>query len=258
MIFAGLAVWLGSAKFVVIGPRMLWIRSLAGSASLVCTFFALTHMQVANALTLTNTFPLWVAVLSWPLLRRLPHWTTWAALLLAVLGVLLVERPDAQGWSMAALVAILASFATAVAMLGLNRLKGIDPKAIVVHFAAVSLPFCLAAGLIFGSDQWKFATDINSLLSLLGTGVMATIGQYFLTLAFANGEASKVSIVGLSQVVFALILDVFWWNHSIDFVMILGILLILIPTGWVMWSNRPHRELRTASFETAGVAKQEK
>jgi drug/metabolite transporter (DMT)-like permease len=249
VLFAGTAAWLGSAKLVVIGPKMLWVRSLAGSASMMCTFFALTswYLPVTNALTLTNTFPLWVALLGWPLLGRVPSYATWIALALAVCGVVLIEKPSENGWSKASLIALAASVATAIAMLGLNRLRAIDPRAIVVHFAAVSLPFCIVAGLIFGVDSLQYSSTTSSLLTLLGTGVTATVGQYFLTLAFARGEASKVSIIGLSQVVFVLAIDSFWLKRTPDLVMMLGVALILGPTGWVMWQSRRNRVNESSS-----------
>ena len=61
-------------------------RSLAGSVSLLCGFYAMTHYDVSVVLTLTNMYPLWVAVLSWPLMGELPSTDTWIA---AVVGVLL-------------------------------------------------------------------------------------------------------------------------------------------------------------------------
>src|SRR4051812_4304165 len=44
-------------------PRILWLRSVAGSLSMLSTFYALTRMHTSGVLTLTNTFPAWVAVL---------------------------------------------------------------------------------------------------------------------------------------------------------------------------------------------------
>ena len=62
----------GRAKqLVFFRPRKLWMRSIAGSISLVCGFYAMTHYPVSEVLTLTNMFPLWVAVLSLPLLGRM-------------------------------------------------------------------------------------------------------------------------------------------------------------------------------------------
>ena len=70
--FAALIAWSTGTLLVFHGPRALWFRSVAGSCSMVCTFYALTHLLVSDVLTLTNTFPIWVALLSWPLAGERP------------------------------------------------------------------------------------------------------------------------------------------------------------------------------------------
>src|SRR5690349_8608455 len=63
-----IAVWarLGGARLVVLGPPILWMRSLAGSCSLVATFYVLQKLPLTDVYTISNMFPLWVALLSWP------------------------------------------------------------------------------------------------------------------------------------------------------------------------------------------------
>src|SRR5581483_4905027 len=46
-IFLGLTARI---RFVVRRPRTLWVRSISGSISLVCGFYALTHLAVSEAL----------------------------------------------------------------------------------------------------------------------------------------------------------------------------------------------------------------
>ena len=110
------------------------MRSIAGSVSLVGTFYALTHLQVSTVLTLTNTFPIWVAVLSWPLLGEMPSARVWMAVLSGVLGVWFIQQPHSDGSQTGMIIALVAALATAVAMLGLHRLRGIAPLAIVDSF----------------------------------------------------------------------------------------------------------------------------
>ena len=69
---------------------------------------------------------------------------------------------------------------------------------------------------------------------LLGIGVTASIGQLLMTKAFTAGDPAKVSVVGLSQVVFALMIDV-WEDQALPNDMtLLGMALIMAPTAWVM------------------------
>ena len=45
------------SELVVWRPRTLWVRSLAGSCSLACNFYALTRLPIADAITLFSVQP---------------------------------------------------------------------------------------------------------------------------------------------------------------------------------------------------------
>src|SRR5947209_13104064 len=80
-------------RLVVWRPRVLWVRSLAGTFSLFCSFYALTRLPVAEVLTLTHTYPIWIIVLSWTVFRQRPTGRDLAAVACGVIGVVLIERP---------------------------------------------------------------------------------------------------------------------------------------------------------------------
>ncbi|HXT59062.1 MAG TPA: DMT family transporter [Pirellulales bacterium] len=222
-------------KLVVWRPATLWIRSVAGSISLVCAFYALPRMHIGDVLTLTNVFPLWVALLSWPLLNETPTPQVWLSLAAGLAGVALVQQPIFEEGNLAALAALASSVSTAVAMIGLHRLQNIDPRAIVVHFSAVGLAACLLLLLgRSGATPLIGLDDPRTLAMLLGVGVTATIGQVFLTKAFAAGPPAKVSVVGLAQVVFGAFFDRVFWGRSFEPLTLLGMLLVLAPTAWLM------------------------
>ncbi len=69
---------------------------------------------------------------------------------------------------------------------------------------------------------------------LLALGLSATIGQLLLTHAFATGSPAKVSVIGLSQIVFALGIDVALFRHAVGPATLLGMVLVLAPTAWLM------------------------
>ena len=237
LLLAAALVRQAGVRFVFSRPRTLWVRSCAGSVSLVCTFFALTRLPVADVLTLTNMFPLWVALLSWPLLGERPSGRVWLALACGLAGVVLIQRPHFAEGNFAALIALAASVSTAVAMLGLHRLQGIDARAIVVHFSAVAVVFVAASFFLFErGTPLAAALDRTTLALLLGVGVAATLGQLFLTKAFAAGPPAKVAVVGLTQVVFAMALDVLLFGRSFSPATLVGTGLVVAPTAWLLAS----------------------
>ena len=88
---------------VVWRPRVLWVRSLAGTSSLFCSFYALTRLPVAEVLTLTNTYPIWIILMSWVAFGQRPTARDLAAVACGTIGVVLIERPRLEHDHVAAL-----------------------------------------------------------------------------------------------------------------------------------------------------------
>lgn len=222
------------------GPPTLWLRSVSGSLSMVCTFYALTHLPPSDVLVITNSFPIWVALFSWPAFGERPTLGVLAAVLCGVAGVAVTQKATVGvEFGLAHYAAVFASIFTAVAMMGLNRLKGIPSLAVVVHFSAVSLFVCGACYFVFprtvGNDklaEWRVMFD------LLMVGATATVGQVFLTKAFKGGAATKVSVVGLSQVVMVMAWERAVHGRVFDEWQLFGTALVLGPTGYLMLRER--------------------
>ena len=138
-VFSVELAWIGRARLVLWTPRTLWIRSVSGTISLACTFYALTCLPVADVLTLTNTYPLWIVLLSLRQLSRGEIGIDLLCVVSGVAGVTLIQHPYLSGkGDLAVLVALFASFTTAVAMLGLHRLRTVDACAVVAHFSGLA------------------------------------------------------------------------------------------------------------------------
>lgn len=240
---AGMARACG-AGLVFRGPRALWLRSFASSASLLCTFCALAQLPTSEVLTLTNTFPIWVALLSWPLLGVRPSPAVWLAAGCGVVGVALIQSPHFTGAARttpAVALALTAALTSAVAMLGLNRLKGVHPWAIVTHYSAVATVVVLGTWAVGGPPDLTPLADGRTVLLLVLVGVAATLGQVCVTMAFTSGPPARVSVAGLTQVVFALGLDLLFHGPVVQPLTLAGIALVMAPTAWMM-ADRAARE----------------
>jgi drug/metabolite transporter (DMT)-like permease len=83
-----------------------------------------------------------------------------------------------------------------------------------------------------------------TLLMLLGVGISGTIGQLFLTRAYAAGPPGEVSVVGLSQVVFAMGFDMLIWGRRLTPLTLVGFALVLGPSA--VLTGRAARRLAPA------------
>ena len=243
LVLTGLLAALGGVPLVW-GRPLLWVRSLAGSVSLMCTFFAFTRLPISDVLTLTNLFPLWIALLAWPVLGQRPTASVWLAVAMGLAGVMLIQRPHLAAGNFAALAAVAASLASSVAMLGLHRLHGIDARAIVFHFSAVSMLFCFGLLVVVPDDGLsRPAIDWTMAAALFGVGLSATLGQFCLTKAFILGPPAQVAVVGLSQVAMGVIIDRLVWGRVFSPPTLAGIVLVLLPTAWLLLSKRAASEV---------------
>ena len=236
---------------VVFRPGVLWMRSIAGSTGLLCAFYALTHLPISTALTLSNTVPVWVTLLAWPLLGQRPQARVWAAVGTGLWGVVLIQRPDVAGGWLAGSLALFSAVCTAVAMIGLNKLGATDARAVVTHFSGVSTVFALLflAATAGGEGTLDVPRDPATLTLLVGVGLAGTAGQIFMTRAFALGSPPRVSVVGLTQIVFALVYDLLVWRRPLDRLTAVGILLVAAPAAWLMLHNPLQRG---AAIHTTG------
>ncbi|MBM4091600.1 MAG: EamA/RhaT family transporter [Planctomycetes bacterium] len=220
-------------------PADLWARSIAGSLSMLCVFFSLTRLPVSVVVTLMNLAPIWVSAVTWVLLPKTRSKGVWVAVAAGIGGVVLVQQPQLEAGNMAVLAPVASSVLLAIVMLALHRSQGVDARAVVFHFALIAF---LVSGAVLGYAATRrtpvFSTDAITVGMLLATGVAATSGQFFLTAAFASESPAKVSVVGLTQVGMAMVYDVSIWGHDFGLLSVLGTVLIVAPTGWVLYTER--------------------
>jgi drug/metabolite transporter (DMT)-like permease len=234
----GLPIALFSGAAVTFrGTPLLWIRSIVGSLGMLCTFYTLAHLPFSEAVTLIKSFPIAVALLSWFVLGERPGLRVWIAILTGVAGVVLIAQPHFEHSPFAIGIGIASAFMTAVVMLGLNRLGSMDSRTIVAHFAGVaSVTSAVAVGLGGVSPFPPVFGEARGWVSLLGMGVAGTVGQLAMTRAFALGDPSRISVVGLTELLFALAFDRLLWHRAITPTMLAGMALVAAPAAWILAS----------------------
>ncbi|HEX5085435.1 MAG TPA: DMT family transporter [Blastocatellia bacterium] len=233
--FAAIIAKATGVKLIWRGEITLWVRSVAGSAGMICNFYALAHLPVSDTLTLMNTSPIWVTLLLWLIFGQRPALSIIFAVVISVIGIALIQQPHFHGGKFACLMGLCGAFCTSIAMLGLNRLKHIDPRAIVVHFSGIA---SVATSLfLLLTDRKDYSAQLgnrSTLALLIMVGAAGVAGQIGMTRAFAKGQASQVSVIALSQILFGLGFDVLFWNHSVNLISLLGMALVIAPTSWII------------------------
>ena len=226
----------GLKPFLLDRP-LLWVRSLVGCAAMIATFYALTELPISDVAVITESRPIWVAILAGFLLGETTSRRIWLSIILGMAGVVLVEHAHIADQNIAGLAALFAAFAGAIVMILLRKLRDIDPRTIVAHFSGTASLVCLVLIFVLGREfDFSFMEKPANLLMLAGVGVFGTVGQLAMTKAFSIGEAPGVASAGFMRVGFSAGYDLLIWQHAFQLTTLLGVALILGSTGGLLKS----------------------
>ena len=170
-------------------PFLHGIRAFAGAAAMVCGFYAVGHLQLADFTALSFTQPLFVTLLAVVLLGEVVRWRRWLATAVGFAGVLIMVRPGAGAFDPAALVALASVAGIAVAVCMVKRLPAGESHAtMLAYFCLMSLAITALPALVYWTppslEQW---------LLLAGVGSLGVVSQAMIIRAYSAGEASFVA-----------------------------------------------------------------
>ena len=165
------------------------IRMVMGLVAMSLNFLSMMMLPLAEATVIGFAVPLFATVLAAFLLKEPTGKYRWGAVVLGLIGVIFVVRPDGEAlYSTGALVAVVAALATASVTIFIRQLGATEPAATtVVWFTASSLIPLGTAMLWFGQMH-----DPLPWVLLLAMGTAGGTAQLLLT---ASLRMAPVSVV---------------------------------------------------------------
>ena len=190
--FAALAPFCYRAGLGVLrsqAPRLQILRSCSGSMAMICGFFAVAQLPLAEFTALTFTQPLFVVLLAVLILKETVRWRRWLATAVGFAGVLIMVRPGAAAFDPAALLALASVLGIALAVALVKKLPANESHVtMLAYFCIASITMTVGPALYFW--QWP---------SLLQWGLLAAVGclgiasQAMIIRAYRAGEVSFVA-----------------------------------------------------------------
>lgn len=209
---------------------LLLLRGLFGFCGLSCVFYAVAHLPLAEATVLQYLHPVFTAGLAALFLRERVGRLWPAGTVLALLGVALVARPGplgGGGWALdpfATAVAVGGAFFSGCAYVTVRRLAREEhPLVIVLYFPLVTLPATLPG--LLGAGVWPRGLEWAW---LAGVGVLAQLGQVWLTRGLQHEPAGVATALAYLQVAFAAALGAAVFGDVPGPLAVAGALLVLL------------------------------
>lgn len=224
-------------------PWLLIFRGIMGTLALYTLLYNIIHISLGAAMTYNTINTFYIALLSWWLLKEKLSTIAWICIAGGFGGILLIYKPTVDfSWKFH-FIGLLHGLFSAIAYLSIGTLnKFYDARVIVLSFltSGLLLPLIsMGAGYLlhlphddFFFPEWKWPQGIEWFY-VLGMGVSALLGQYFVTKAYSNDKAGIVSAIGYSNIIFGLMIGILLGDQIPDLAAILGVL-IVIASGVVI------------------------
>lgn len=220
--------------------RDLFLRSFFGTMGLICNFYAVDRLAIADANILNKLSPFFAIIMSYFILKEKANKTEWLCVVVAFIGALFVVKPSMDMQFVNAMIGMLGGFGAGVAYTFVRKLgkAGERGPVIVMCFSVfsciVTTPF-----LIIGAKPMS----LYQIVMLLLAGAAATGGQLSITKAYTKAPAKEISVFDYSQVVFAAALGMVFLGQIPDLMSIIGYV-IIIGSAVFKWNYNLQHELK--------------
>ena len=209
--------------------RYLATRCIGGTLGILCNFYAIGKLNIADASMLNKLSPFFAILMSIVVLKEKPNKVEWTAVALAFIGALFVIKPSFNMDSVPALLGVIGGFGAGLAYTCVRKMgqNGVNGSIIVLCFSIFS---CVS--VIPGVILTYVPMEPLQLFYLMMAGVAAAGGQFSITAAYTKAPAKEISVYDYTQVIFAALLSLIFFGDLPDGWSFVGYGIIIGTAVW--------------------------
>ena len=212
------------------------LRSLFGTLGIICNFYAVSHLNLADASMLSKMSPFFTLLFSMLILGETATLFQIACVAGAFVGSLFIIKPAFGSMALfPSLVGLCGGMAAGAAytMLRKLRLAGEPGPMIILFFSLFSCVFCLPSMLLSYAPM-----SGRQLGMLLLAGLFASGGQFSITAAYSYAPANQISVYDYSMMIFSTLLGFFVLGQVPDALSFIGYFVICAMAVLMFLYNR--------------------
>ncbi|MFT9164224.1 MAG: DMT family transporter [Komagataeibacter saccharivorans] len=218
------------------------LRSVVGLISMIMVVVTVTRLPLAEQQVLSYTQPLFLVLLSIPLLHERPSLQRWIAVSIGFSGVIVValgkgllhgSATSVPNWAYA--VALAQGAVGALTTMQIRQLSATEASTTIALWQAILMTAMTALPLPF---IWT-TPSLTAAACLVAVGAFAGIAQVLQTEAFASAQVSAIGPFAYSGLLWAALIGWFGFGEVPGAAMVLGGLLIIGAGVWMLRHDRP-------------------
>ncbi|HJT15214.1 MAG TPA: DMT family transporter [Dongiaceae bacterium] len=222
-------------------PKVQILRAALTIPMIWCFFTGLKLMSLAEAITIAFTAPLFITILSRPLLGEKIGPRRWGAVMIGFVGILVALRPGVGGIGIGPILVIISAFAYALSMCLLRRFAGQEPTHNILFYSAIGA--FLVGG--FNSMPIWIEPDAVDWGLLLLVGVWGVFGSYAVIRAYRLGEASMLAPLEYTALIWSILFDLWLFRLAPIPAVLLGAAIVIAANVYI--AHREHKVAKAAA-----------
>ena len=234
--------FLGSHFWKTHHLQLQLFRSVLLVATSTLFFAGLYWLPLAEASSITFTAPIWVAILSRPILGEHVGPKEWLIAGVGFLGILLIARPGTAIYHWAALLLVLMALVNAIFQLITRKLT--RDSAYTTFFYSGLVGLAAASALLpFAEPLPNLSTTAWMLFALLG--LLGGLAHLLVVLAFYQMRPHKLTPLVFLQLIWAVAYGYLIFNELPDGWSFMGMALIASSGAWLIWNHHASTPQKT-------------
>lgn len=216
-------------------PKEQAVRVALSVPMIWCFFVGLKTMALAEAITIAFVAPLFIIMMSRPMLGEKIGPRRWTAVGVGFVGVLVALQPSFGGSMTGPILVLISAFSYALSMIMLRRFSGRESNHNIYFYGAIG-SFVVAG---FNSVPVWVQPDAVDWGLLLLVGIWGTIGAYAVIHAYRRGEASMLAPIEYTALIWSIIFDLILFRLTPVPVGLIGAVIIIGANLYV--AHREHQ-----------------
>lgn len=221
----------GFSVFRTQRPDLHVVRVVCAAVGMTAGFYATANLDLATAVSLNYTRPLFMIVLAVMFLGEVVRWRRGLATLIGFCGVLVMLGPQDFTISLPMISALIAALAVAGAMSVVKQQAAVDGPATIMVWFGVGTAVITGIPALF---IWVTPTTEQWLL-MFAIGTVSSIGQYMMIRALAIGEITVMNPIDYVQILLGAVSGYFIFGEVPTIWTAIGALIIVGSTLYILF-----------------------
>ncbi|CAN7352302.1 DMT family transporter [Pararhizobium sp. LjRoot255] len=212
-------------------PILQILRGVLLAFQIVIVIFSFATVGLAHSQAIFSSGPLFVALLSMPLLGERVGWRRWTAIIIGLLGVLLILKPGSGSFDLKLLIPISSSLIFAIYVISTRLVSRDDTAMTSFFYTGVAGAVAITA---IGPFYWTTLAPLDWIWMLM-LCITGTTSHFFLIKAYELLDAAEVQPLTYLQLVFASIIGVVIFGETIGPNLIAGSAIVVCAGIFTVW-----------------------